>query len=116
MAKSEGPKTAEAQLAELIQLLLREARKGLIEGVITVCLSLSLLGWSLATRAGNAVGIAQATTMWCSIPAGIAALGYFARAFDDYRTRGRLTKIRGTLAAERDGTCTPFIGSERTGN
>jgi hypothetical protein len=116
MVENDNPRTAEAQLAELIQLLLREARKGLIEGVITVCLSLSLLGWSLATRAGDSVGIAQATTMWCSIPVGVAALGYFARAFDDYRTRARLTTIRGTLAAERGGTCTPFISLKRTGN
>ncbi|MDD5265303.1 MAG: hypothetical protein PHU43_10790, partial [Candidatus Bipolaricaulis sp.] len=72
--------------------------------------------WSLATRTGDSVRFAQATTMWCSIPVGVAALGYFARAFDDYRTRARLTTIRGTLRAERGGAWSPLCGSERVGD
>ncbi len=101
MASRTDNRSAEEQTADLVRSLSREIKKGIVEGVIILCLAFGLLGWSLAARSADPTRLAPAAVFWSSIPVIILGTGYFVRSYADSQVRREAKSIQQALTLGR---------------
>ncbi|MEN6370074.1 MAG: hypothetical protein ABFD77_10335 [Thermotogota bacterium] len=101
MALRTGSRSAEEQVADLVRSLSQEVRKGIVEGVIILCLGFGLLGWSLAARSADPARLAPAAVFWSSIPTMILGISYFVRSYADSQVRREVKAIQHALTPAR---------------
>jgi len=97
MASRTQSRSAEEQAADLVRSLSQEIKKGIVEGVIILCLAFGMLGGSLAARSADPTRPAPAAVFWSSIPVIILGVSYFVRSYADSQVRREVNSIQQAL-------------------